>query len=324
MSEEVRMQRAVRSRAVACFLLGLALACPTVARAEEPAEDTTVEAKARFRQGSEAFGQKRFVEAAMHFEAAAALRPHAVPLFTAALAWDTAGRPERAADAFARALELPGLDAKQTATAKERVEALERTLGVLALTVPAGWKVQLDTLTEVTGPARLHAAPGAHVLTVRPTGRPIERRDVALEAGKATPLTLTEADLASSKKPEVAPPPKVEPPPPPPPPPPPKPAPEPFPLRTIGFAAAGAGGALILSGVILGTQANGAGTAYNAGPTRESFDHASGLQTWTTVAFVSGILIAGAGVTLVLLPVGKSETKVAISPTSVTLGGTFQ
>ncbi|HQY61488.1 MAG: hypothetical protein IPF92_00735 [Myxococcales bacterium] len=321
------MRRDVCSRAVACLLLGLALAGPSIARAEEPAEDTTAEAKARFRQGSEAFGQKRFVEAAMHFEAAAALRPHAVPLFTAALAWDTAGRPERAADAFARALELPGLDAKQTATAKERVEALERTLGVLALTVPAGWKVQLDTLTEVkvTGPARLHAAPGAHVLTLQPPGRPIERRDVSLEAGKATPLTLTEADLASSKKPEVATTPKVEaPPPPPPPPPPPKPAPEPLPLRTVGFVAAGAGGALILSGIILGTQANGAGTAYSAGPTREGYDHASGLQTWTTVSFVSGILLAGAGVTLVLLPLGKSEAKVAISPNSVTLGGTFQ
>ncbi len=306
---------------VAAGVLLLASAAP--ARADDA--DTTSEAKARYRQGTEAFAQKRFVEAALHFEGAAALRPHAVTLFTAALAWDSAGQPERACDAFARSLDLPGLDAKQTQTAKDRVQSLEKTLGTVTVKVPAAWKVQLDSLTEVVGPARLHAAPGAHVLTVRPAGLPIERRDVSLEAGKVAEVEITEAQLAAAKKPvdPVTPPAvdtpipvtsKVEPP---------VPAPS-SPVKPLGFVLLGTGGALLLGGVVLGTQALGARDAYNVAPTREAFDHAGGLQTWTTVAFVSGVLVAVAGVTLVLLPMGKTETKVSLSPMSVAIGGTFQ
>lgn len=310
-------------------LVGLVLGCgfalsASPARADDSAE-TTAEAKARYRQGTEAFAQKRFVEAALHFEAASALRPHAVTLYTAALAWDSAGQPERACDAFGRAIELPGLDAKQGQTARERVQSLEKTLGTVSVKVPAGWKVQLDSLTEVSGAARLHAAPGAHVLTVRPAGFPIERRDVSLEAGKVVDVEITEAQLLAAKKAaEPAPPPKVEAPPPPPAPPPAPPPPPPSLMKPFGFVLAGTGGALVLGGIVLGTQALGARDAYNAGPTREAYDHASGLQTWTTVALVSGIVVAAAGVTLVLLPIGKTETKVSLSPTAVAFGGTFQ
>lgn len=304
------------------FSLGLASA----ARAQEASPDATNEAKAQYRMGTEAFGAKRYAEAALHFESAAAIRPHAVTLFTAALAWDSAGRPERAADAFARSLDLPGLDPKQSQTAKERVQSLEKTLGVVAVTVPAGWKIQLDNLTEVSGSARLHAPPGAHVLTVRPVGYPIERRDVALDAGKVVPIEIDEAQLAAAKKAaEPPPPPKVEDPPPAPPP---APAPAPptptSPLKPVGFVLAGTGGAMLLGGIVLGLQANGAADAYNAGPTREAYDHANGLATWSTVAFVSGIVVAAAGVTLVLLPMGKTEAKVAVSPSSISLGGTFE
>ena len=305
------------------FFLGLA----PIARAQEASPEATNEAKAQYRQGTEAFSAKRYAEAALHFESAAAIRPHAVTLFTAALAWDSAGRPERAADAFSRSLDLPGLDAKQTQTAKERVQSLEKTLGVVVVTVPAGWKIQLDSLTEVNGSARLHAPPGAHVLTVRPVGYPIERRDVALDAGKVVSVEIDEAQLAAAKKAaEPQPPPtKVEEPPPAPPvqPPPPPPA-SALPLKPVGFVLAGTGGAMLLGGIVLGLQANGARDAYNAGPTREAYDHANGLATWSTVAFVSGIVVAAAGVTLVLLPLGKTEAKVALSPTSVALGGTFE
>lgn len=307
---------------VSCLFACACLLGSTVAHAQDA--DPTIEAKARYRQGSEAFTQKRFVEAALHFEAASALRPHAVTLFTAALAWDSAGQPERACDAFTRSLGLQGLDPKQTATAKERVATLEKSLGTVAVTVPATWKVQLDSLTEVVGPARLHAAPGAHVLTIRPTGAPAEKRDVALESGKVVDVEMTEAQLAAAKKPaEPEPPPKVEPPPPPPPAAPPPP-PAASPLKPLGFVLAGTGGAMLLGGLVLGLQANSAGDAYNAGPTRESYDHAQALATWSTVAFVSGVVVAAAGVTLVLLPTGKTEAKVSLGPGSIMLGGTFQ
>jgi len=307
---------------ISCLFACVCLLGPAVVHAQDA--DPTVEAKARYRQGSEAFAAKRFVEAALHFEAASALRPHAVTLFTAALAWDSAGQPERACDAFSRSLALQGLDPKQTATAKERVATLEKSLGTVAVTIPAEWKAQLDSLTEVAGPARLHAAPGAHVLTIRPTGFPPEKRDVSLEAGKVVEVELTEAQLAAAKKaaePEPAP--KVEPPPPAPAPPPPPP-PAVSPLKPLGFVLAGTGGAMLLGGIVLGLQANSAGDAYTAAPSRASYDHAQGLATWTTVAFVSGLVVAAAGVTLVLLPAGKTETKVSLGPGSIALGGTFQ
>jgi hypothetical protein len=163
------------------------------------------------------------------------------------------------------------------------------------------------------------------VLTVRPVGYPIERRDVALDAGKVVPIEIDEAQLAAAKKAaEPPPPPKVEEPPPAPPPAPPPPPSSALPLKPVGYVLAGTGGAMLLGGIVLGLQANGAADAYNAGPTREAYDHANGLATWSTVAFVSGIVVAAAGVTLVLLPMGKSEAKVAVSPTSISLGGTFE
>jgi hypothetical protein len=312
-----------RTWAVGCLACLLWSSAPREARADDP--DPTVEAKARYRQGTEAFAQKRFVEAALQFEAASALRPHAVTLYTAALAWDSAGQPERACDAYARALDLPGLDAKQSAQARDRVQGLERTLGTVVVKVPATWKIQLDSLTEVTGPSRLHGLPGAHVLTIRPSGFPVEKRDVSLEAGKAIEVEVTEAQLLAAKKAaEPPPPPKVEPPPPPKVEPPPPPPPTQSPLRPLGFVLAGTGGALVLSGVVLGTQALAAGDAYNASPTREGYDHATSLATWTSLALVGGIVVAAAGVTLALVPIGKTEAKVAVGPGSVVLGGTFQ
>ncbi len=310
-------------------MIGLS-AAPGAALADDatPVAADAADARQQYQLGTQAFAQKRFAEAAMHFEAAAAFRPHAVTLYTAALAWDNAERPERAADAYGRSLEIPGMDAKQTTNAKERLASLEKTLGTLQLKVPQGWKVQLDTLTEVSGPSRLHASPGVHTLTVRPTGLPVERREVTLEAGQTTNLEISEESLAAARKAaEPPPPPKVEPPSPPPPPPPKvEPPPPAFPQKPIGFVLAGTGGALFISGILLGTQALSAGDAYNAAPTREGFDHASGLQTWTTVAFVTGTLFAAGGVALVLLPPilkGEARAKIAVTPAGATLGGTF-
>src|SRR5262245_18875079 len=98
---------------------------------ETPTVDSAAEARQQYQDGSKAFAGKRYHEAAMHFEAAASFKANAVALYTAALAWDLASRPERAADAYGRSLEVAGLDAKQTAVSKDRVATLEKTLGTL-------------------------------------------------------------------------------------------------------------------------------------------------------------------------------------------------
>ena len=69
----------------------------------------------------QAYEAKRFVEAALHFEAAVVQRTHAVALYTAALAWEEANRPERAADDFSRSLDVQGLSPAQAQNARERL-----------------------------------------------------------------------------------------------------------------------------------------------------------------------------------------------------------
>jgi hypothetical protein len=311
-----------RLGSVLVFAATLAASGPVFA--QDAGEGDVAEARQQYQQGRDAFTAKRYVEAALHFEAAAAQRPHAVALYTAALAWEAANRPERAADAYGRALEVPGLSADQAAKARERVATLEKTLGTLAVMVPDGWKVQLDDLTEATGHTRLHAAPGAHVLKVRAPNKPLVKRDVTLEAGQITRIELTEESLEPAPAPPKPEPPKPEP------------KPEPSqdaakeraseggsPRKTLGFVAVGVGGAAILSGIVLGTQALSARDAYNEAPSRAGFDHAESLATWTTVSFVAGGLIAAAGVALIVWPEAPARATVGMSPQGVALRGAF-
>lgn len=314
------MKRHARTLAVA-FALAATAAAPE-ARADDVPADTANEARQQYQQGMQAFQQKRYSEAALHFEAAASLRINGVTLYTAGLAWDNASRPERAADAYSRSLDVGGLDPKQTGLARDRVSQLERTLGTVAVSAPEGWKVQLDTFTEVPVPARLHASPGVHALSVRAPGRPIERRDVSLEAGKVVSLDLKDEPKVTAKpEPEPVKPPS-----------PPVAAPAPPPResywitrRVVGVGVGGVGVAALLSTVILGINANDAKSAYDAGPTRESYDHASSLQTWTNVALVSGALLVAGGVALVVWPDKDkdAEVKLGVAPSGAMLRGSF-
>jgi hypothetical protein len=314
------MKRDARTFAVALVLAGASLA-PALARAQDAPTDVAAEARQQYQQGTQAFQQKRYQEAALHFEAAASFRTSSVALYTAGLAWDLASKPERAADAYARALEVGGLDPKQNSLAKDRVAQLETTLGTVAVAAPEGWRVQLDTFTEVPTPARLHAGAGMHGLSVRAPGKPIERRDVTLQAGKVVTIELKEEPkIVPRVEPEpVKPPPVV--------------APATPSARTqfwitrrvIGVGVAGLGVAALGSGIVLGLEADSAKTAYDAGPTRESFDHASSLQTWTNVALISGALMVAGGVALVVWPDadGQGHVNVGATPGGAFVAGKF-
>ncbi len=305
------------------LVAGLALLTPSAAMAQEPpVVDSAAEARQQYTQGTQAFQAKRYEEAALHFEAAASFRTNAVALYTAALAWDLATRPERASDAYGRALAVGGLEPKQGNLAKDRVAQLEKTLGTVVVTAPDGWRVQLDTFTEVLTPARLHGATGVRSLSIRAPGKPIERRDVNLEANKISNLELKdEPKVVPKPEPEparpaaavVAPPPPRQ---------------ETYWItrRVIGVGVAGVGLAALGSGIILGLQANSAKDAYDAGPTRESFDHASSLQTWTNVSLIAGgVLIAG-GIALVVIPdkdEGQGRVRARLTPGGAIISGTF-
>ena len=273
---------------------------PHVALAQEDVSDPAAEAKKQFGLGSKAFGAGRFVEAALAFEAAHFYKPNAVALYTAAIAWEQANQPERAADAFTRSLDAQGLSQQQIATAKERIAALEKSLGTLVVPGPDGAKAQIDALTEAPLPARLHAAPGSHTLTVRLAGAKGEKRDVNLEVGQAKDLDVTPAKVEPKVDVPVIPPPKPV-----------VAAPPPVATisikRAIGFGALGVGVASAVSALVFGLQAVSAGDAYDAAPSRAGFDHANSLATWSTVLWISaGVFVAG-GITLVLIPEGSSE-----------------
>jgi len=306
-------------RNVFALCLGLTLIAPR-ARADE-AQDAQ-DARTQFTQGREAFQAKRFAEAAQHFETAASLRPHAVALLTAGLAWDAAGQPDRAADALARCMDMPGLDAKQSSQAHERLAQLEKTLGTVQIIGPEGTRVQLDGASAWLLPARIHAAPGAKVLhIVPPAGVRLSstKRDLVFEAGTVASLTIEPDRTATpaargtartSEAPSVLPP---------------SPGQEAAPRGTsfslrqgIGLSLVGASVLGLGAGVVLGTQALSAKDAYDAAPSRAAFDHANGLATWSTVAFVAGGVLAAGGVTLLVLPSDK-KTNARVVPTGLGL-----
>jgi hypothetical protein len=303
------------------LLTGLLAVCasPSVRAQEAGAQataDPATEARRQYNLGKTAYEAGRYADGALAWEAAAAIKPHAATLFSAALAWEKANQSERAADDFVRAMGVPGLNAQQTATARERVAQLETTLGSVDATGPTGWRVQIDALTEVPVPARLHASPGPHVLAVHPSsGAAGPPRDVTLEAGKALAVDVTPAQ----PKPPVAPPPpppvgEVPPAPPPVAEPPPPAPPQSAPLRRfVGFGLLGMGVATAGAGVVLGLEALGARDAYNAGPTQSSFDHAQSLAVWTDVALIAGGVIAVGGGVLAFLPTAPGAAGAAAS-----------
>lgn len=304
------------------FLTSLAILCAApsaLAQQPQPANadegDSAATARNAYNAGTKAFADQRFGEAALAFETAAAEKPNAIALFTAALSWDRTNAPERAADDYARALALPGLPPDKVAQAKERLAGLEAMLGAVSVTGPEGTRVQLDANTERPVPATLHGSAGMHTLAVRSPGGGIERRPVVVERGKTTPLDLSTAAPAPPSTPapnEPAAPSSTA-----------APAPE-TPSgasksdwkRPVGLTLMGVGGATLLAGVVLGLEAQDAKSAYDAAPVQATYDHASSLQTWTDVAFIAGGVIAAGGIALFVWPSsGKAASEPA--PTAV-------
>jgi hypothetical protein len=315
-----------RARRVTLLLLSvLAVLGPCLVRA---ADDAT-EARRRFTEGTEALKAGRYREAALHFEAASKLRPHAFASFTAAQAWDKAEDPARAADAFARSMELEGLGPKDKKTARDRLVSLEQSLGTANIGGPADVVVQFEGSTEANPPARLHGSPGIRTLLIARKSS-VDRMDVLLKAGQTVEVDVTAVaapPAASSSAPPPPPPPPKASAPPPPPPPPEKPGQT---RKIVGYAAMGAGVVSAGIGIGLGFKTLSARDEYTSAPTRDGYDHATSMRTWTNVAWVGAVVLGGVGAALVFWPADKQPAaeehagvSVSVSPAGVRLGGTF-
>lgn len=278
-------------------------------KSPEEEADPVMEAKRRYAAGTRAMQQRQYAEAALHFEAAQAAAPSGVSLLGSALAWDAAGQPQRAADAYARALEEPGMSKSQTSHAAARLNALEPSLGTLVVSGEAGMRVQLDDNVDSGLPARLHGAPGTHRLTVWAKGKIAGRREVYLRLGRPETIVVPWTEEATP-----APPPQrtvvVQT------------SSSPPPLRLVGAGLLGGG--LVASAAALGftVTANSQRAALpEAGATT-----GPALGTLAGIAWIGSAVLVGSGVTCLLLPVGErpqSSISVGFSPGGAAVSGSF-
>jgi hypothetical protein len=317
-------------RTATCFVLAaLVTLAEASALAQNPAPSDV--AKARYNAATEALNGRRYGEAALGFEGAAAAQMSSLALFTAAQSWEYAGYPDRACDAYARAI-AAGLAPDQQPIAEGRVRALEAVLGRAEITAPVeGWFVQLDGNTEQTAPATLHGTPGLHALYIRAPGKPLARKVVHLDVGQVEKVELSAQDVegdsgalaaapapsngapatSSAKAAATAP----------------APSSGASVRKTIGFVAIGVGLASVATSAFLWVQARDARDQFNAAPTQQRFDYASSLQDWTNLELLAGGVLTIAGAVLVFWPSGKSEGQVSASASAPkvmlqpTLGG---
>ena len=182
------------SPALACAL-GLAVSTGVAPRSPPPTTPAPppTHARSQYNAGTKAFADQRFVEAALNFEAAADEKPSPVALYTAALSWEQANVPERAADDYARSLALAAAS-RPTRPARRRtgsspLEGFARRGHRRAAPDGDARAARREHRAARAGDAaRLGRASTRSARALRASR--IERRSVVLERGKTTKLDL--------------------------------------------------------------------------------------------------------------------------------------
>ncbi len=318
------MRMPLSIRRLACLVLALACFVPRVAAGQDDSD--AGEARRLYGEAKKAMSAKKYREAALGFEAASKIMPHAVALYTAAQAWELAGESARAADAYALALRTPKLSDSQTDRSEERLKSLEKGLGVAQVKGKAGTLVALDDRLQAAVPARLHGTPGAHMLTVVSPDGSSDKRAVNLVSGKVSDVNLEEEAEPQPVMPEPKKPVKLS-------------EPKKRPVheepskpssawKTIGFVATGAGLAALGATALVGTSAKDAEDTYKAAPSQKTFDHAKGLQTRTNILLIGGSVLTASGIVILIWQSTKSEKhetalSVGVGPDQVFCGGQF-
>jgi hypothetical protein len=290
-------------RTTALLVFGLVLSPSWVARAAD--SNKMAEARRLYTQAKDAFKDHKYADAARGFEAASHLHPAAVALYIAGQAWEFAHNAARAADDYARSLEIPRLSASQAARAKERLDALEKQVGTVVVTGKSSTQAQLDDGITLSLPARLHGAAGNHTLSLTDASGLTSKRTLSLAAGKTmtvdaqpaakaaqpeapAPGTPASAPQSSKPTPSSPPPPTAS-----------KPRHSSF-LETVGFITTGIGVGGLVGGMMLGLSANDSASTYKTTPSQATYDHAEGLQTKTNIMLIAGGVLTAAGVGLVI------------------------
>lgn len=131
------------------------------ARADEPRQS----ARQAFAEGDAAYARGDFRAAALSYEFAARVQPHATSMLAASDAWMRAGMPREAIEACDRAAALPAIAVAEREDVRACVERLQRVIATIDLDGATSFVLRVDGTQVETG-SRLRLNPGPHVVLV--------------------------------------------------------------------------------------------------------------------------------------------------------------
>lgn len=170
-----------------------ALPASALAGPKAAAADTTAQAKAHFKKGTELYKQARYKDAIAEFEAAYKAKPHGVLFFNIAQCHEKLGDIPNALRSYHEYLRQTP-DADDRATVEVAMRNLEKRLAekgvqqVLVYSDPPGARVFLDGTQKGVTPYAAELILGAHVVKVVKDGFTESVRDITVVADRSMEL----------------------------------------------------------------------------------------------------------------------------------------
>jgi hypothetical protein len=294
-------------RAAIGMTLCTLLLCALPANAH--ADSRAAEAAREFDRAAELFSRGDYQRAAQGFTRAFELSPHADSAYNAALSWEEANEPVRAAESYRDALHR-GLSGDARDDAKARLGRLRASLGLLKVSAADAAAVRVGERTR-EAPAEFFVEPGSHLVVMIARDGRKRRRNVDVEAGAERELYFNREHANPDEPPPDRP----------------QTAPEKSGIfTTLGWTGVATGGVLAVVAVFVGIKATDARDEFNASDRTDlaERDHALALRTWTRVAWVSAALVGGSGAAILLLADDSpSNTTPVAMPTGAAFRTTF-
>jgi len=292
---------------VGCSAPATALAAPT--------EQDLTHASEHFQRGKAAFADKRYREAASAFGQAFQIVPDAGTAFNAALAWESAKDPARAADAYVQAIETGGLDGPRSADAKRALAEIEAELSRVVVRTTAPARVTIAYRDE-PAPLIVHLAPGGYAVVA--TFADGSRASRTIDVERAPIVVNLTPPVTQTGSPVVPPPVK------------PGESSDPGAIRrVIGVVSLGLGAAGGATAIALGVLGMDARDEFDATGRREQalHDDAIALRIGTNVAWGIAGAFTVTGIVLVATSFGGEEppatAALRVGPTRLALCGSF-
>jgi hypothetical protein len=272
------------------------------------ADDAVDAARAAYKEATAAVQAGELAKGLSLFEEAASKAPHPATHLAAGRTAATLGDKARAADHFARALQL-GLVGSEADEARKKLAEVSADLGKVRVTGTGG-TARLDGGARLSTPAILHGSQGPHAIMLTKGDR---QHAITVELTRGAEQTIALDDALAPKTNEPAPTPE------------PTPAPEPetvssFPntltwVGVTGLVLGGLGGGATAG---VGVAALSAKDEFLETRTREDYDAAIALETGTNISLGLSIGLAVIGASLLVGSVFLEEER---SPVAFTGDG---